>query len=142
MYQNSVAVAILIQPVFRINYTKGLLVIRRGNPKEDGHLAFAFPGGFVGIEDVRQAAAREVFEELGIETDPDELTIKDVQSVPDGTKHLIFMQAPMIAEEDLPLFTANGEVVERKIITDVTKVEWAFPLHREQAEKFFAGVKN
>lgn len=140
MYQNSVPVVVLIQPVFCINYTKGLLVIQRGNPDEDGHLDFALPGGYVEQEDVRVALAREAREELGLEVDPAELDVKDVRSVPDGTKHLIFMQAPMMAEEDLPPFSANGEVTERKIITHFTEVNWAFPLHREQAKKFFAGI--
>ena len=140
MYQNTVAVAVVILPVSLVSFAEGLLVIQRGNPQEDGHDLWAFPGGYVGIEDVRQAAVREVFEELQIKVNPAKLVIQDVQSVPDGTKHLIFLQAPMVLEEDLPPFIANGEVTERKIITHVTEVDWAFPLHREQAEKFFAGI--
>lgn len=142
MYQNSVPVVVLIQPVALRDddRTIGLLLIRRANPQEDGHDLWAFPGGYVGVEDVREAMAREVKEELGLAVYPDELMIKDVQSVPDGTKHLIFMQAVMMLEEELPLFVANAEVTERKIITDSTQVEWAYPLHREQAEKFFAGI--
>ena len=142
MYQNSVGVAVVILPVSLVSFAEGLVVIQRGNPREDGHNLWAFPGGYVGIEDVRQAAVREVFEELQIKVNPAELVSQDVQSVPDGTKHLIFLQAPMVLEEDLPPFIANGEVAERKIITHVAEVYWAFPLHRDQAKKFFAGVNK
>lgn len=142
MYQNSVAVVVLIQPVIRLErgYKVGLLVIQRADPEEDGYNRWAFPGGYVEQEDVRLALAREVREELGLELDHDKLFIKDVQSVPDGSKHLIFFQAPRMLEERIPSLTPSDEVIRVKIIGDINEVQWAFPLHREQAKKFFAGI--
>lgn len=141
MYKNSVPVVVLLQPVILWDRI-GLLVIRRANSQEDGHNLWAFPGGYVEQEDVRDALAREVREELGLKLDPAELDVKDVRSVPDGTKHLIFMRSCTILERDIPPFIANSEVTKRKVITHSAQVKWAFPLHREQAKKFFAGIKK
>ncbi len=142
MYQNSTPVAVVLQQVRNQQVRNqrgkfGVIVIQRGNPAEDGHAQWAFPGGYVEIEDIRVAGARELKEEIGIIADPEKLLVQDAKSVPDGTKHLIFLLAPAIAENELPAFNPNGEVLAVKVIYGVDEVEWAYPLHRDQAEYFF-----
>lgn len=129
-FLNPAPVAVLVQPV-----DDGILVIRRGIPPHRGKLAL--PGGFIDHgEDWRAAAARELFEETGIEINPETVTERRVLSAPDGTL-LVFGQSPPMRHEDLPTFMPNREVEERLVITEAGD-DMAFDLHARVVNEFFA----
>src|SRR4051794_25248089 len=68
-YVNPLPVAVTLLPV-----DAGLLVVRRTIEPQSGCLAL--PGGFIDLgESWREAAARELFEEAGVRTDPGELRL-------------------------------------------------------------------
>jgi 8-oxo-dGTP pyrophosphatase MutT (NUDIX family) len=128
-YLSPSPVAILLLPV-----DAGLLVIRRGIPPHRGELAL--PGGFIDHEEEwRAAAARELFEETGIQVDPEGIRERRVLSAPGGTL-LIFGEAQPVRAEDLPAFVPNHEVLERTVIHQ--PVPLAFELHALVVADFFA----
>jgi ADP-ribose pyrophosphatase YjhB (NUDIX family) len=106
-YLNPLPVALCLVPV-----DDGLLLIRRSIEP----VGLALPGGFIDAgEDWRVAAARELFEEARVVTDPEGITLRSVLSAPDGTV-LIFGQAEGISSGELPPFTPSGETSERLVV--------------------------
>lgn len=125
-FQNPTPVAVLIQPV-----EEGVLTVRRAIPPQMGKLAL--PGGYVDMDESwQEAAARELFEETGIEINAAGITIFEVVSVPRNV--LIFAIAPPLTAAELPPFQPNSEATERVIVT--TAVELAFPAHTEMLHHF------
>lgn len=119
-YKNPLPVAVLLLPV-----DEGVLTIRRAVEPRKGQLAL--PGGFIEVgESWQAAAARELYEEAGINIDPAHVTLYQVHSAPDGTV-LIFGVAPPRQSVNLPLFIPTSESSERIIVT--TPIPLAFPLH-------------
>ncbi|WP_034385320.1 NUDIX domain-containing protein [Herbidospora cretacea] len=130
-YQNPLPVAVMVLPV-----DEGLLVIRRAIEPRLGQLAL--PGGFIDIgESWQQAAARELFEETGIEVSAADVTLFDVLSAPDGTV-LVFGRGPALSSTDLPVFTPTPETSEWLVVKEPQ--ELAFPLHSQVMAAYFAAT--
>lgn len=131
-WKNPAPVAVLLQPI----EPGGLLVIRRGIEPQRGCLAL--PGGYVDWEESwRAAAARELMEETGLETEAAAIRLFDVASPPDGRKLIIIGLAPPRAGDGLPPFAVTSETTERRVITGPLPL--AFPIHTAAVEAFFAG---
>lgn len=112
----------------------GVLCIRRGIEPHIGSLAL--PGGFVNYgERWQEGAARELFEETGIRTDPDAIRIFDVLSAPDSTI-LLFGEAAPTTASALPAFTPTNETTARVILDEPASL--AFPLHERILRAWFA----
>ncbi len=94
------------------------LLVRRAREPFAG--CFAFPGGFleVGLERIEETAARELFEETGVEVDPDALRLIDVRSDPrrDPRDH-VFDIAYYIEREN----------VEAEALDETDAIHWATP---------------
>jgi 8-oxo-dGTP pyrophosphatase MutT (NUDIX family) len=131
-YLNPLPVAVLLQPVD----DDGLVAIRRAIPPV-GKLAL--PGGFIDVgESWWHAAARELREETGIETDASAIREVRVLSAPDGTL-LVFGLAPPLPSAGLPPFTPSSETSECVILRDASD-DLAFPLHAQVVREYFSGA--
>lgn len=127
-YQNPKPVAVAVQPV-----GAGLLVVRRGIPPARDRLAL--PGGYVDIgESWQAAAARELFEEVGLEVDPSGVALFDTLSAPDGTL-LVFGLFPPVSGAAIPPSTPNAESLGWEILYGPT--ELGFSLHTAVATRYF-----
>ena len=127
-YRNPFPVAVVLVPV-----DGGLLLVRRTIPPHEGSVAL--PGGYIEYGESWQAGgAREVFEETGVSVHPEEITLFDALSAPDGTL-LIFGRAQPRTASDLPAFAPNSEASELVIAKE--PLELAFPLHSQVAARFW-----
>ena len=130
-YANPTPVAVVVQPV-----DDGVLCIRRGI--EPGRGMLALPGGFINLgESWQAAAARELWEETGLEIDPAGIRALEVLSAPDSTL-LVFAIAPALAASDLPRLRDTPESTERVVLT--RSEELAFPLHTKVLREFLEGA--
>jgi len=128
-YRNPTPVAVALQPV-----DSGLLTVRRGIEPRRGMLAL--PGGYIDYgESWRHAAARELMEETGVNTDAGAIGLFDVCSAPDGTL-LVFGLAPPAPRSAIPEHPPGDESLELVVID--APVELAFPLHGEVVAAFFS----
>lgn len=99
-FRNPIPVAVGLLPFTIKNETYGLLLVRRNIKPFIGELCL--PGGFIDWgESWQQAISREVKEETGIETDPNEFNLENVHSTPDGTRVLIFGSTKKIRNYDM-----------------------------------------
>lgn len=131
-YLNPKPVAVAVQPV-----GGGLLVVRRGIPPARELLAL--PGGFVEADETwQEAAARELREEVGLETNPAGVRLYDAISAPDGTL-LIFGLLPALSSPDeLPPLAPNKETLDREVLHAPQPL--GFDLHTRVANRYFAQV--
>lgn len=140
VWSNPIPVAVALVPIEADGRT-GLLVIRRGIEPRRGFLALA--GGFLEDHETwQQGAAREVREETGIEINPAELACFWYTSTePKPNRVLLFATAAPLAAASLPAFTPRGEASERGVVfgPDGLADVFAFPLHRQAVERWFAG---
>jgi ADP-ribose pyrophosphatase YjhB (NUDIX family) len=128
-YINPLPVAVILLPV-----DGGLLTVRRGIEPRRGWLAL--PGGFINLgESWQAAAARELYEETGINVAPQEIEQFRVLSAPDGTL-LVFGLAKAKIAAELPSFEPSDEATEQVIIKAPT--ELAFSLHNQVVQEYFA----
>lgn len=112
----------------------GVLCIRR---KVEPHVGLlALPGGFVNYgESWQTGAARELFEEAQVRTDPDGIRTIEVISAPDSTI-LIFGEATPMTEASLPPFKPTDETSERVVLKAFAPL--AFALHEQVLGSWFA----
>ena len=127
-YKNPAPVAVVVVPV-----DGGVLSVRRAIPPQIGHLAL--PGGFVNWgESWQQAACREVFEETKLVILPEELTLLELISVPEGNL-LIFCRAQPRTKDQVELSFVNEEVSEMVVLYGPQ--ELAFPTHTKMLGQAF-----
>lgn len=131
-YGNPVPVVVVLAPV--ADERGGLLAIRRGGDPQRGRAAL--PGGFIEHgETWQQAAARELLEETGVVTPPEDMRLFQVASGLDDNTLLIFALAPPLQSTTLPPFEPSAEVTERFVLSEVTPL--AFPLHEAAIRIYF-----
>jgi len=130
-YRNPAPLAAVLLPV-----DGGLLTVRRAIKPGDGK--WTFPGGFMNYGESWQiAAARELFEETGIQLeDPAELDVFHVSSTSAGHMVIIFGLAKPRRLADLPAFQPTEEAMEIQVLR--SPAELAFPQDSEAAEKYFS----
>lgn len=133
-YRNPLPVAVALLPVEDAAGT-GLVVITRTIEPALGGVAL--PGGFVDFgEDWREAVARELREETGIEARASEVALADVLSSPHGHL-LVFGLLPTRPASALPPSKPTDETTGWHLLH--TPTELAFPLHTQAADNWFAG---
>ena len=127
-FKNPTPVAVVVVPV-----DGGVLAVRRAIPPQIGHLAL--PGGFVNRgETWQQAACREVYEETNLVILPEELSLLELISVPEGNL-LIFCRARPRLIEQVDLGFRNQEVSEMLVLYGPQ--ELAFPTHTRMLGQAF-----
>jgi ADP-ribose pyrophosphatase YjhB (NUDIX family) len=131
-WSNPLPVAVVLVPIVRAQEKVGVLLVRRLIPPHIGEVAL--PGGFVVTgETWQQGAARELFEETGIEVDPAQM--QHVETFSDDQNHLIvFCSSPVVDAKELECFHTNEEVSE--LIVTNEPVELCFPTHTIQLRKY------
>ncbi len=133
-YKNPLPVAVLLVPVRNeLTHMQGLVVIRRNIPPKVDMLAL--PGGFINFgESWQVGAARELFEETGIQVEPEFIHAELVLSAPDSTI-LIFGMSLSVTEAQVKQAVTSSETSEVSIIWDPEPL--AFPLHELAVNHFF-----
>jgi ADP-ribose pyrophosphatase YjhB (NUDIX family) len=117
----------------------GLLIIQRAI--EPGLGKWAFPGGFLELEDWKAGLSREIKEEINLDIHPADIRSSGfVSTYPNPNRVLLFGITRAIEGQERAAFEANDEVSSiytLYTVEDVNKVNWAFPIHKEFALKFF-----
>jgi ADP-ribose pyrophosphatase YjhB (NUDIX family) len=127
-FANPVPVAVALVPV-----DGGLLAVRRAIEPHSGGIAL--PGGYINLgESWQQAAARELWEETGVEVEAGEFQIFEALSAPDGSL-LVFGLAQPRKAADLPPFRSSAESSDRTVVDDPQAL--VFSLHAAAARRFF-----
>lgn len=121
-----------------------LLGIVRGIMPKIGEVAF--PGGFQNtLENGKVAAAREIKEETGLETNPEDYSIMDAKMSPTNNELIFYVNKNVYPKEILKdLFCApdaNGVVEVTGFVLIDKDTPMAFPLHREVADSILS-VQN
>lgn len=129
---NPIPIVVVILPM--VNKSKvGVLIQQRAIPPQKGH--WALPSGYVDLgETCEQAAAREVKEEMGIDTDPNMYRLFSLTNSSDGHL-LVFLEYRKDLTFDMIGFQPNEEVSAIDIL--YTSRELAFPSHTIQIENYF-----
>jgi ADP-ribose pyrophosphatase YjhB (NUDIX family) len=126
-YRNPLPVAVVLLPM-----DGGVVVIRRNTEPRKGTLTL--PGGYVDYgETWQEAAQRELMEETGIEIDPGDLMLYDVQNGLDDTLVVVGL-AKEVTLDRLKSFSSK-ETQEVTLIYGAT--ELGFPLHTQLVKRFF-----
>lgn len=130
-------VAVVIFPIG----TSVLLVKRAIAPKIGD---WALPGGYVGWgETIREAGARELYQETGIRIDPSKLRFLSEAAILEATGlNLIFLVADWTKDEPLPALRPDHEssAVEPFPMAELP-VNMAFPTHVDAIHKFASNVQ-
>lgn len=136
-YNNPTPVAVNVVFVQKNDGSFGLLGVERGiNPHIGG---LAFPGGFVNeMESIEQAAAREFKEEVGIDTDPAQWTLKHSAITPNNRVLVFVMYEGFLTEDDVAKMAPNEEVQSFVILEEGYQL--CFPLHQDMMDRCFAAV--
>jgi ADP-ribose pyrophosphatase YjhB (NUDIX family) len=136
LFKNPIPVGVAIIPVGICNQ---ILAIRRIISPGTGLLAL--PGGYVNDgETVQEATSREVNEELGLDTKPDEFKKFCYYENPQRDRILFFhVYNRCINHKELTNFTPNNEASEYKIIRHPPP-DLAFPLHDEAVRDYLRSV--
>lgn len=127
-YKNPTPVAVTLVPVEDSLGTISLLGITRGITPFIGE--DALPSGYVDeMESIEMAAARELKEETGIETKPEDWRLKHSAITPRNIV-LVFCELKFpISVKALEGFVPNAEVQKLVLLNQDSKL--CFPLHQE-----------
>lgn len=141
-YKNPIPVVVPIVPIPEPGYSiydRGhpcrWLIHQRGiEPKIGG---WALPSGYVDTgESWQQAAVRELQEEVGLITKPEDYSILEVITAPNDNMLLFCVHNDGVKAEDIR-FVSNQEVLAIQLITDPHQIELCFPSHNEQLRKYY-----
>lgn len=136
-YKNPTPVVVMIVPVRlteQIGTGWGWLIEQRNIEPEKG--GWAMPSGYVEFgETWQQAAVRELREEVGLATNPEDFEIFDIVNSTYGNM-LIFCRHKGVNEEDI-LFVPNEEVSAIKI--EHAPKALCFPTHNQILERLYHG---
>lgn len=142
-YRNPLPVVNVVVPV-REGERTGVLLIRRGIDPCRGQ--WAFPGGFMELNETwRQAGARELFEETGIQLEtwgesPESIRLLHVSQSPQLDEIIVIGVTPVRDIAAMPKIPTNEEVMETRIA--FTPETLAFPAHTEAMAAFFDSSKS
>lgn len=113
---------------------KLLGVIRNVLPKIG---EIALPGGFVNeLEEAEIAVAREIFEETGLDTYPEDYEFIKSVMAPSNSLLMFYMNKNIYPKSILDDLLLNSEVSGFVLIERDTPI--AFPLHKKIIDKFFS----
>lgn len=137
-YSNPLPCAVVFIPVWD-GEKNGNLIQKRGIEPKRGQ--WALSGGYMNnMETWQQTAAREVYEEIGLQSSPEDYKLIDVRTSPSNGNLLMFCylanQTPL--DEVLDVFVPNEEVLEIRAIYEPEAL--AFPIQTEMLYQFM-GVK-
>lgn len=136
-FRNPIPVAVGILSFVDEKDRRGVLLVRRSIQPFIGGLCF--PGGFVNWgESWREAISREVFEETGVVSDPDEYVLKNVHSTPDNARILIFGYSKKVRQmEEIKGFVPSNETSE--LVIERAGGQLCFSLHQSVFDDWFYG---
>lgn len=135
---NPTPVAVVLQPIGTIG-TPVFLIGRRLIGPCIGE--FGLPGGFVDRHETsREAATRELMEEMSLEVHPDNLTYFDEYMSKEVNILLTFWLAPKISFRALENFRPNEEVSEYDLAREPFKL--AFESHTLMLARAFEHLKE
>lgn len=117
-----------------------LLGIKRGIAPHIGGLAL--PGGYQDyMEDACVGVAREVLEETGLKTNPEDYGIFGNPSMsPTNNELKFFLNRNIFSKEIMKELVLNSEVESFELIDEET--ELCFPLHEQRVKSFFDEQKK
>lgn len=133
-YSNPLSVVVGLIP-FKINNAYKLLAIKRGINPFLGFLAF--PGGFQELgETAMEATSREVFEEVGIQTNPEKFEIFGNPLLADNTNQIIFFRyKETLNPEILNNFKINHETLGFDFVDNTANL--CFSTHQKKLNEYF-----
>lgn len=134
-YSNPLPVVITLLILAQDN-KRGLIIQQRGIAPEVG--GWALTGGYMNEgESWQEAISREVFEELGFETSPEDFQLLEVVHSINKEQVLIMSLCTkyVTSMEEVP-FVPNQEVIDLQVIYEPMTL--AFPTHSDLVNKFFA----
>jgi ADP-ribose pyrophosphatase YjhB (NUDIX family) len=146
-YKNPIPVVVVLIPTLKRNEIKrygadsyqeyGWLIEQRNiNPEKGG---WALPSGYIEFgETWQQAAAREMEEEVGFVTKPEEFLLLEVVNSLGGNM-LIFCTHRPVYEDEIK-FRPNHEVSAVQFPTRPDKVELCFPTHTMMWQKYYDSI--
>jgi len=141
-YRNPIPVVVPIVPVpypgfsiyNRKHPTQWLIQRRNIDPQKGG---WSLPSGYVNYAETwQQAVVRELQEEMGLLTKPEDFEVLEVVNATNNNMLIFCFHKDGVKEEDIH-FTSNEEVSEIQLITNPYKIELCFPSHNEQLRKFY-----
>lgn len=122
-----------------------LLGIVRGIMPKIGEIAF--PGGFQNpLENGRIAAAREIKEETGLDTNPEDYSILDTKMSPTNNELIFYVNKNVYPKEILNTLFCNPDEKGIVEVTGFVLIDrdtlMAFPFHREVATAVINTANN
>lgn len=141
-YKNPIPVVQVLYAGYTLdenNFEKyGVLVQQRNIEPKKGE--WALPGGYMNLgETWQQAAARELEEETGLVTDPNDYVLENIQHSTNGNL-LIFVKNRTIVDISDFKLVDNHEVQDAKFIFE--PMELAFPTHNDELNRYMKHLKD
>ena len=131
-YKNPAPVVVALVPV-----GNGLLIEERNI--EPGKGGWALVSGYINNKETwQQAASRELLEEVGLVSDPDNYNLSDIYLSDNKANILIVGKYAIPYHEKDLVFVPNEEVSEINIIYH--PIEMIFPSHTKMVQKFFERI--
>lgn len=134
-YNNPTPVAVALLPVKK-NGELFLLGVRRGIEPFIGGLSL--PGGFQDfMENCDEAVVREVFEETGLQTQPEDYRVYGTPLLAHNNNQLIFFEHTKTFDDSIMnQLVLNSEVLAFELIHQNSDI--CFPLHKLKINQFFS----